>query len=99
MVMDDIMWWRLINSSIYVFVKCSARFGKKLPQRMRNGSILKKNWRFIFAFDSTVFWITSRASTFSAISRLSSRFSMAGVPFVSTLGSLMPDLVTAPASH
>ena len=45
--------WRLINSSIYVFVKCSARFGKKLPQRMRNGSILKKNWRFIFAFDST----------------------------------------------
>ena len=59
----------------------------------------EKNWRFIFAFDSTVFWITSRASTFSAISRLSSRFSMAGVPFVSTLGSLMPDLVTAPASH
>ena len=50
-VMDDIMWWRLINSSIYVFVKCSARFGKKLPQRMRNGSILKKNWCFIFAFD------------------------------------------------
>ena len=54
MVMDDMMWWRLINSSIYVFVKCSARFGKKLPQRMRNGSILKKIWRFIFAFDYTV---------------------------------------------
>ena len=41
-VMGDIMWWRLINSSIYIFVKCSPRFGKKLPQRMRNGSILKK---------------------------------------------------------
>ena len=43
----------------------------------------------------TVFLATSRVRIFSVVSRLSVKSFMAGIPFGSTLSSLMPKIVTA----
>ena len=50
-------------------------------------------------WQDTAVLLASQVRIFSEISWLSLGSSMAGIPFGSTLGSLMPDLVAAPASH